>query len=47
MTPASAGATSKIAIRKPYAKPTLVRGPLINEVTAVTGTISGGTPIPT
>jgi hypothetical protein len=37
----------RTAIRKPYSKPTLVKGPLINEVTAqvVSGGITtGGTP---
>jgi hypothetical protein len=33
-------ATSASVIRKPYSKPTLVRGPVIAEVTAQT--ISGG-----
>jgi hypothetical protein len=38
---------SKTAIRKPYSKPTLVKGPLINDVTAQVisgGITTGGTP---
>jgi hypothetical protein len=34
MTPSSLGAISKIIVRKPYSKPTLVRGPVISDVTA-------------
>jgi hypothetical protein len=36
-----ATSVSKSAIRKPYSKPTLVRGPLLKDVTAQT--VSGGT----
>ncbi len=35
MKSASASATPKIAARKPYTKPTLVKGPVLTDVTAV------------
>ena len=41
MKSGSAGATSKVLVRKPYTKPTLVRGPTLTEVTAVPAGISG------
>jgi hypothetical protein len=40
MTSVSINALTKIIARKPYSKPTLVRGPVITDVTAQT--ISGG-----
>jgi len=42
MKPASTSATTKITIRKPYARPSLVKGPVLTDVTAVKGPVVSG-----
>jgi hypothetical protein len=46
MKPASVGPTSKIKARKPYRKPTLVRGPVLTDITAGKGPVVSGVVAP-
>jgi hypothetical protein len=46
MKPASVGPTSRIIARKPYRKPTLVRGPVLTDITAVKGPVVSGVVAP-
>jgi hypothetical protein len=46
MKSASISANSKITVRKPYKRPSLVRGPVLTDVTAVKGPVVSGVIIP-
>ena len=47
MTSESIATPSKMIVRKPYRKPTLARGPVLTDITAVKGPVVSGVIVPT